>query len=334
MIRSILFYVLCAGIISAGLFLLYQSNQAVRNFISPVVEDRRPRPLLAYTYESLQKRTYTGSRVEFGKVLSDEERYSSRIFYFTVEGRKVSGLINIPKTQGPHPVIVMIRGFVDPSIYVTGEGTQHGGQVFAENGFVTVSPDFLGFGESDLPVADGLQDRFMTYVTVLELIASLKNIPNTNLDLTKIGIWGHSNGGQIALSVLEISQGDYPTVLWAPVSKPFPESVLYYTKELDKKDADALKHLIAGFESLYNPQKYSLTSYMGWIRAPIQIHQGDKDEEVPKSWSDDLDDKLRSLGLPVEYFTYPEQDHNFNNKEDWDLAIQRSVKFYRKNLSL
>lgn len=325
---------LCVGVFFGIIFLLYQNSQSVRDFISPIVDDNRPRPLLTYTYENLQKRNYTGSKVTLGKVVADEEKFTSRIFYFTVEGKKVSGLINIPKVEGPRPIIVMIRGFVDPSVYVTGEGTQHGGQVFAENGFVTVSPDFLGYGESDLPVADGLQDRFMTYVTVLELIASLKNIPNVNLDLTKVGIWGHSNGGQIALSVLEISQGAYPTVLWAPVSKPFPESVLHYTKELDKKDAVALKNLIAGFESLYNPQKYSLTSYAGWIRAPIQLHQGEKDEEVPKEWSDDLYEKLKSLNLVVEYYTYSAQDHNFNNKADWDTAIQRSLEFYRKNMGL
>ncbi len=332
--KYVVFSTLCVGVFFGTIFLLYQNSQSVRDFISPIVEDSRPRPLLAYTYENLQKRKYQGSKVALGKTLADEQKFMSRIFYFTVEGKKVSGLINIPKTEGPHPVIVMIRGFVDPSVYVTGEGTQHAGQVFAENGFVTVSPDFLGYGESDLPVADGLQDRFMTYVTVLELIASLKNIPNVNLDFAKIGIWGHSNGGQIALSVLEISQGSYPTVLWAPVSKPFPESVLYYARELDKKDAAALKNLIAGFESLYNPQKYSLTSYAGWIRAPIQLHQGEKDEEVPKEWSDGLYEKLKSLNLAVEYYTYSAQDHNFDNKADWDTATQRSLEFYRRSMGL
>ena len=78
---------------------------------------------------------------------------------------------------------------------------------------------------------DVFEERFQTYTTAMNLLAGIEKWERAG----KIGIWGHSNGGQIALTVLEISQKEYPTVLWAPVSKPFPYSILYYTDEAEDR---------------------------------------------------------------------------------------------------
>lgn len=288
-----------------------------------------------YSYTALRKATYSGSEIIIDKVMKDEENFASYLFYFYVRGKKVNGLMNIPKKSGDYPIIVMIRGYVDESIYEPGVGTSHGGEVLAQNGFITFAPDFLGYGYSDKGSTDVMEDRFLAYISVLELINSTKNL-NTALDnksLTvrfdgiHLGIWGHSNGGQIALSVLEISGGDYPTVLWAPVSKPFPYSILYYTDDIDDH-GKALRKVIAEFEKDYDAEKYSLTNYFDWIKAPMQIHQGEKDEAVPQKWSDTLVETLEKKEKDVEYFTYPGEDHNFT-QGNWSLVMQRTMAFYK-----
>ncbi len=321
----------------------YRDNR----FRSPIANKNNPKPLLAYTYENLRKRTYEGSQISMDKVVKDDPDFTSQVFFYTADGYKVSGLMNIPKSQGPHPVIIMIRGYVDPAAYTPGEGTQHAAEVFAQNGYVTLAPDFLGYGQSAPSLKDDVEDRLFTYITVMDLLASVypvtstsqlknfgygvKNISNVQIDTAKVGIWAHSNGGQIALSVLEISGKNYPTVLWAPVSKSFPESVLYYAPELDDQ-GKMLKKVIRNFLENYNPVEFSPTSYFSWIKAPIQLHQGDKDEEVPKQWSDDLYQKLKSLGVNIEYFTYPDQNHNFNNLEEWQQNMNRNLEFYKRYL--
>jgi uncharacterized protein len=288
-----------------------------------------------YTYTALQKTTFSGSKIIIDKLVKDEENFTSYLFYFYVKDKKVSGLMNIPKKSGDYPAIVMIRGYVDQSIYEPGVGTSHGGEVLAQNGFITLAPDFLGYGYSDKASADVFEDRFLTYVTVLELISSTKNLnvalENKSLtarfDDIHLGIWGHSNGGQIALSVLEISGGDYPTVLWAPVSKPFPYSILYYTDDIDDH-GKALRKVVSTFEKDYDSEKYSLINYFDWIKAPIQIHQGGADEAVPQKWSDILVKTLKEKDKNVEYFTYPSEDHNFN-QGNWNLVMQRTMAFYK-----
>jgi len=306
--------------------------------LSPIGKGKitQEKKLAQYSYTALQKTTFAGSEIVIDKSIKDEEKFSSYIFYFSVRGKKVSGLMNVPKASGSYPVIIMIRGYVDQSIYEPGIGTSHGGEVLAQNNYITLAPDFLGYGYSDKPTNDAMEERFLTYVSVLELISSTANL-NTALenkklaaryDNTHLGIWGHSNGGQIALSVLEISGKDYPTVLWAPVSKPFPYCILYYTDDIDDH-GKALRKLTANFEKDYDAEKYSLTNYYDWIKARLQIHQGGADEAVPQKWSDSLVETLEEKEKKVEYFTYPGEDHNFS-QGGWNLIMQRTMQFYKK----
>src|SRR5690606_5347887 len=99
----------------------------------------------------------------------------------------------------------------------------------------------------------------------------LNQINNWNND--DVFIWAHSNGGQIALTTLEATGKMIPTSLWAPVTKPFPYSVLYYTDE----SADRGKFIrteLAKFEAIYNADQFAITDYVDRIKAPIQLHQG------------------------------------------------------------
>lgn len=297
----------------------------------------KPKPLEKYTYENLSKATFKQSEITLGDVIKDDPDFTSQIFSFSVDGKKVSGLANFPKKPGTYPVIVMLRGFVEKEIFQSGVGTQRAGEYFAKNGFITLAPDFLGYGQSDNPSELAIEERFQTYLTTITL---LKSIPNLETPLTavksqslpdpeRVGIWAHSNGGQIALSVLEIIQEPYPTVLWAPVSKPFPYSILYYTDEFDDH-GKALRKVVAEFEKDYDSEAYSLTNFLDRIQAPLQLHQGTADDAVPFKWSDILSESLKNLDKKIEYFKYPGADHNLT--PGWDIAVSRSLAFFQKNL--
>jgi uncharacterized protein len=325
---------------------LYVFNKGL--FQNPIQQNTSvPKPLLAYTFENLKKTKFPSGPIALGPVTSENADSISRIFYFSVPQKpnskimeKVSGLVNIPKKQGKYPIIVMFRGFVPDNIYKPGIGTQPAANVFASNSFITLAPDFLGYGESASPSADPFENRFQTYTTALSLLASLPNLNSgleTNYlgtisaDLNKIGIWGHSNGGYIALSALEISGATYPTVLWAPVSTSFPYSILYYTDESDDQ-GKALRKTLAGFEDVYNTDQFSLINYFNWIKAPIEINQGASDEEVPVWWSDNLIATLKKDNISTSYFTYPGADHNLL-PSGWSDAVLNSINFYNQQFS-
>lgn len=321
-------------------FLNYQQFSK-SSFISPLSSSLyREKPLEKYSYTRLKQTIRKGSGVVLGAIVKENSDIISRIFYFTTEGKKASGVMNYPAVGGTYPVIIMCRGFVDLSIYAPGVGTQRAGEFFAQNGYITLAPDFLGYGESASPSAVPVEERFETYTAVLDLLASLPSInhaleiqavSNVRSDVSRVGLWGHSNGGQIALSVLEITGRDYPTVLWAPVSKPFPYSILYFTDDIEDHGR-ALRKVVADFEKDYDAELYSPYNYYSWINAPIQLHQGENDEAVPQKWSDNLYWDLKKLDKKITYFTYPGTDHNLM-PTGWSTAVSRSLEFYRSNFS-
>jgi len=304
--------------------------------ISPLVPTSlKPKPLEKLNFENLRKREYPGGEIKLEKVIKEEPSYTSWLFSFQSDGKRVTGMANLPATRSPKgevwPVIIMLRGYADEEIYFTGLGTRKAADFFAENGFLTLAPDFLGFGESDWASEDILEARFCRPVEVLNLLASIKTLPQA--DSEKVAIWAHSNGGQIALSVLEIIQKPIPTVLWAPVTQGFPQSVLQYMGDPPAGGDDQGKKVKAAIEEflrLYDPELFSIDNYFADIQSPLQVHQGTADEYIKTEWTDGFVNTMESLGKKATYFKYPGNDHNF--KQSWDLVVARDLQFFRQNL--
>jgi len=309
------------------------------------IAQTRPTPLDKYTIENLGSAKVDPAKFETGKVLKDDPKFTSYEFFMSFDPslsdknvKRVSGVLNVPKGKGPFPIVVMLRGFVKAETYFVGQGTQRAGEVFAQSGFITIAPDFLGYGDSDSQVNDVFESRFQTLTTAMVLLKSvevlkgdpLKVVSNDfKFDGKNIFIWGHSNGGQIALTTLEITQGTYPTVLWAPVSKPFPFSILYFT-DSPGDYGKSLRKELAKFEKDYDTDLYSIHKYFDRIKAPINLNQGTKDENVPQAWSDLLYTTLKDLKVDIKYHFYSEADHNM--QPSWNQAIANALNFYKKHI--
>ena len=323
-------------ILVGGVYYLHLKIQGRQ--ISPVPEEEIVvHPLEKYSYPNLKETTYASEPIAFGPIETEEDAYVTRLFTYEVEGMTVSGIAHLPNESGVYPVIIMNRGYVDKEVYTPGMGTNPFARYLARNGFITLSPDRLGYGTSDDPPAIDFADRLLAYPTVLQLLANVQTL-NSSLDQVDsiaqadkdaVGMWAHSNGGQIALSVLELTQQKIPTVLWAPVSKPFPYSVLYYTDEFDDQ-GQYMRGAIADFEEVYDINNFSLTKYLDWIQSPIQLHQGGADDAVPVGWSNELYQILTDLDKDIEYQTYPSADHNM--VPDWGTAAQSSLRFFEEQL--
>jgi uncharacterized protein len=318
--------------LSGGFFgWLITGNQLAKQGIIAPTTSPTPKPLLAFTFDALAKREYQGSQIEVGEVLNDEgEGYVANLFSFYSDGKKVTGQANFPLTEKSNrlPVIVLLRGWANQETYRTGMGTEKAAAVLAQNGYITLAPDFLGYGGSDRPENDVWWERFNNPAIVLNLLASIKTLPQANPG--KVGLWAHSNGGQIALSVLAISQKEIPATLWAPVTKPFPYSVLYFTDTFED-EGQALRAQICRLEKDYDVAQFSLTNYLDQIKAPLQIHQGTADKSVPIGWSDEFSQKLDELEIVHNYFRHPGADHNMVGS--WNEVVEKDLEFFTEELA-
>jgi dipeptidyl aminopeptidase/acylaminoacyl peptidase len=328
---SIFFIIIVAFAAGWWVNSFYQSGRATTSPISPVI----PKPLEKYTIENLTQAEVKKGNIVLEEILEEEKDFTSYLFSFefdpTLQGKeakKVTGQINLPNGKGSFPAVLMIRGYVDQEIYETGIGTRKAASVFAQNGFITIAPDFLGYGESDKEAENIFETRFQTYTTVLSILESLDSIKEW--DEENIFFWGHSNGGQVALTILEITGKDYPTTLWAPVTKPFPYSILYYTDESEDK-GKYIRRELSRFENLYNTDSYSLDEYFEKIKAPLQVHQGTADDAVPVDWSNGFVKKLEKLDIDVIYYQYLGADHNM--VPNWNTVVSRDLFFFRKHIA-
>lgn len=294
--------------------------------LEPLQTIPTPKPLLRYSFDNLQVYQPAPSQILLDSVMFSETDLTAHLAHFTTADKKMSLQIMVPAMATPSagfPVILMLRGFVDTSIYETGIGTKNVAHYLASRGFVTIAPDFLGYGDSDDPPLDTMAARLEKPAQLLDLIDSLNTLPF--IDPDRLGMWGHSNGGQIALSLLEITNLPIPTVLWAPVTKPFPYSLLYYTDEYDD-GGKVLRQTIADFEVDYDVFHFSLDKYVDRLTGPIQLHQGGQDDAVPQSWSDEFVHIVNQDREKIEYFTYPSADHNL--QPDWGTAVVRTYQFF------
>jgi len=276
-------------------------KQTSRQVLPVVPPDPTPeQPLRKYSIQNLASYPHQLSEINLERVLEKNADFTSYLFSYRTLGKKMTGQLNVPNgsADAVYPVILLIRGYVDIEEYTTGMGTAPVAAEYARHGYVTIAPDFLGFGESDSS-GPGWEERFEKPVNVIELIKSLRQHSQLEfkktffkIDPQKLGIWAHSNGGQITLTSLEALGEPIPTSVWAPVTAPFPYSVLYYSDEMDD-GGKGMRSAVSGFESVYNVQEYSLTQHIDRLRGPIQLHQGTLDDAVPQKWSDEFVKKVK-----------------------------------------
>ncbi len=72
-------------------------------------------------------------------------------------------------------------------------------------------------------------------------------------------------------------------------------------------------------------------AYLADITAPVQLHHGTGDSEVPLQFSQKLAQQLSADGKNAELFTYAGSDHNI--AQGFSLAMTRSVAFFDRYLT-
>lgn len=365
--------------------LSYSPSQLISPLTSTIEPTPKPLPLNQYSIPNLKEYPFESSKILVTQVVEEQETFTTYLFSYQTMGKTMTGSANIPQEcieKTSCPVVVLVRGYATPEQYSPGFGTRNAAAVFANNGYITLAPDFFGFANSDPEPEDPWEARFIKPINVIELIHSIKDNPNlqispsvasstdnssaedlTNtIDLTnfvtanpsQINIWAHSNGGQITLSVMQVMEESIPATLWAPVTAPFPYSILFFTRTSADEGKEA-RAWLAMFERDYDVLDFTITQHLDKLTGPIQIHHGSRDPDALQAWSDSLirkielenerREKIEEVDLeleagsqleinsnqePVEfeYYVYPQADHNLQPSENWNQAIARDLEFF------
>lgn len=229
-------------------------------------------------------------------------------------------MMNVPVGEGPFPVIILNHGYYNPASFNSGDGTKSMADILAANGYLTLASDYRGHGNSENdPEARRGGHRPEYAIDVLNLMTSVKSLPKA--DSNRVGMWGHSMGGEVALRVAEATNQLKALVLWAPTA----------TRASDNRGFAAGRHMQGANPSPDSDQDgASPMNYLKYIQTPISLHQGLADTDVNPEGSKQLNEALNNEGKQIEYFEYEGQDHNFSL--GWDLISKRNLEFFDKYL--
>lgn len=295
------------------------------------------------TIVAMRERSYLGSDLKIEETLEDGENYHQYIASYLSEGLKIYGLLTIPigdKPKDGWPVIIFNHGYIPPAQYRTTERYVSYVNAFARNGYIVFKPDFRGNGNSEGQPEGAYYSPAHT-VDVLNALSSIKKYPGVNFN--KIGMWGHSMGGNIILRSLVVSKDIKAAVIWAGVVGTYDDLMNNWQRRATYKPPPnelALRNRSrANLIQKYGTPKDNPVFWnsidpnynLQFITAPIQLDAGLSDEEVPWQFSQGLKDRLEQAGKTVELYTYEGADHNISDPS-FSIAMQRSIDFFTKYL--
>lgn len=302
-------------------------------------EELHPLSILA-----MRNKSYPGSKLIIEEEIAPGTNYKQYIASYKSEGLKIYGLLTVPTTPQPpagYPVIIFNHGYIPPAEYQTTERYVAYQDGFAKNGYVTFKSDYRGHGNSE---GEPLGAYFSPAYTidVLNALGSIKKLPYVNKN--KIGMWGHSLGGNITQRAIVIDPDIKAAVIWGGVVGSYEDIFRdWWSKRRNNftpssREMNANRPTRQMFITAYGEPKegdpfwnaISPTTYMKFLNTPIQLHHGQADETVPDILSKDYYKKLIKAGKKVEAYYYPGDDHNIS--QSFDLAMQRSVDFFNMYL--
>jgi len=283
--------------------------------------------------EHMRQGEYPGSVITFEQELEPGGNYHQYYVSYTSDDLRIYALMTIPnenKSDEGWPAIIFNHGYIPPDVYRTNERYGQYVDALASNGYIVFKPDYRGnsFSEGEARGAYGYPDYT---IDVLNALASVKAYED--VDPERIGMWGHSMGGYLTLRCMVISEDIKVGVIWAGVVAPYADMVYewpgqtYETPEL----ANSWRTTLAanyGTPS-QNPAFWdaiSANSYLTEISGPIELHHAVADLEVPIAFSTRLYRQLVDLDIPVELYTYENDNHNLSNS--FDVAMRRTIEFF------
>ena len=308
-----------------------------------VAKPTNTQSLFPMSIDYLKQKSYPGSAVTLEQTLVDSQAYKEYLASYYSEGLKVYALLGIPQGQSPSggwPVILINHGYIPPKLYSPTQSYRNIADFFARSGYVVFMPSYRGNGDSQgeptqVYVSEG-------YVIDSEnALSSIKQFPGVNSH--KIGVFGHSMGGNITLHELVIKNDFKASVIWSGVVGSYSDILTWWQQrretgvlitQNDQQTADLVDQF---FKIHKTPQTNPVfwnsidpTNYLSNIQSPIEIDVGTNDSVVPVSFSETLRDKLLKLGKNVSFHLYDGADHNLSPSQQ--EALQTTISFFNTYL--
>ena len=351
MVKAILAFLVIVLVFGAASFFLLtnkntvtiatpQRKKSTMFAVSPISQKNMNESPL--TIEAMQNKSYPGSAITIEQTLSSNSYYYAYRVSYLSDGLKIYGLLAVPignKPQGGWPVILFNHGYIPPASYSTVSSYAVMFDPLASAGYIVFKPDYRGNGDSE-----GIAEQpyvSPSYITdSMNALASIKKYKDANPQ--KIGVFGHSMGGNITLHELVVTHDIKAAELMAGVVGSEADLAAWWdqrfsTHSIIGNDLDTYyayeKMIEVNNTPAKNPSYWNSidpAQDLSFITASIQIQVGSADEDVPVTFSSSLYNLLLKNNKTVDYHEYQGADHNL--APDTASAMNETIAFFKKNL--
>lgn len=274
-----------------------------------------------------------GKDLELTKVLADNSAYTRYEIRYSSNGLTISGILNIPKGNGPFPLIIFNHGYIDPSIYTIGRGLKREQDYLARHGFAVLHTDYRGHGASDpSPDTKEIYDASLEYtmdsINAINAVRASSLPELKSVDASNVGMLGHSLGGGVTLNAL-VAKPDMvdAAVLYAPVSGNAYKNFDRWRRERPEGD-NTLKAFGEEGSDAWN--QLSSLYFVNRIDDSVLIFHGTSDNDVPIEWSYELDDTLMRNHKDTTLVVFDPEEHEFIRR--WDEFMRETATFFTEEL--
>ena len=275
---------------------------------------------------ALMATSQQGSGFTVGRVLARNSAYTKYAISYRSNGLKISGIMNVPKGKGPFPVIVLAHGYIDPKVYVTGQGFRREQDALAREGYVALHVDYRNHAGSDDDPRNAVRLRLGYTEDVINSAKAVRTSGLSYIDPDRIGFLGRSMGGGVGYNALVTAPGTFKAaVLYAPVSA---DAVDNFNK-WQRSDTALRKEIFARYGSPEaNPDWWagiSAINYFDRITDPVLIVHGTADESCPIEWTRRAMRELRRQSVDAELVEIKGGGHYLYGP--WAKSFDRTLAF-------
>lgn len=280
---------------------------------------------------ALMRQAPSGGRLRVLRTEVETADYTRLQVEYRSDELTVSGVLLRPKGKGPFPAIVLNHGYIEPSVYVTGQGLAREQDALARAGYVVLHTDYRGHASGDPVDQDSRETRLGYTRDAVNAVDSLKKLPY--VDDERLAMLGRSMGGGVTQNALVAYPGLVDAaVVYASVSSRFLDNLNHFTRE---GRPEAVEALFAQYGTPQeNPRFYrelSPRTYFDRITEPVLAHHGTVDATCPPPWARTTQRLMGEAGVDSRLSWWRGEDHAFYDR--WQDSMDQTLRFLEKRLA-
>ena len=294
--------------------------------VAAILSDpRRPPELWVAETGTGAARAVTESR--FGVPREDDLLDVELISYPTFDGRDIPAWLYRPEVEGRLPVVLSIHGGPEAQERPIYHPLY---QYLASRGIAVLATNIrgsTGYGKT----YQRLVQRDWGGGDMKDWDHAVKWLHEQDwVDADRIGVFGGSYGGFAVLTCVT----RLPDYWAAAVDIVGPSNLITFAKAVPPTWRRMMKRFVGDPEEDADLlRERSPMTYIENVKTPLLVIQGAKDPRVVKPESDQLVDKLQSLGREVEYVVFEDEGHGFTKRPNEVKAIKLSADWLERHLT-